>query len=164
MGLIRKTVSEFMEKVDYGIEYEDLVNECVLALIKTFDKYGDVPTSYIRKRIFGAIVDHLRKDYWVDRRGWGKYKNNSLNPMVISKTVEYKTITNQEPVYPSDIEALMNMLPNDNLKLKEVTRKFYFEHKRAIDIAKELGMTKEMVEYRLYKARKIWRKEAEGDD
>lgn len=69
---VQKAVMSMRSTLPINAQYEDLVNQGILALIDCIDKYdpdrGAAFETYIYKRLRGAVLSYMRKQSWIPYR------------------------------------------------------------------------------------------------
>lgn len=72
LGSVKKTVMSMRSILPPNMQYEDFINQGVLALIDCIDKFdpsrGATFDTYIFKRLRGSVLSYMRKQSWLPYR------------------------------------------------------------------------------------------------
>jgi len=135
------SVSHLFNKQDA----EDLTNDIIVEVLSSADRLENDDAFY---GYMWKIADHTLKRYI---RG----KKQAPIPLPEDFSGAYWDVPEDGLIASEELTNLRRELSLLSKQYRDVTIKFYIEHKSCAFISKELGISEEMVKYYLFKTRKI---------
>ncbi|ACM23849.1 MULTISPECIES: FliA/WhiG family RNA polymerase sigma factor [Thermotoga] len=108
LPVIKRIAEDLVQTLPPNVEVEDLIQEGILAALSAFERYDPSKasfTTFVIKRVKGAMYDYLRRIDWMPR-------NLRKNVKLVEKAIH------ESEEFPSDEE----LARKTGLELKEVIR------------------------------------------
>jgi len=151
-------------KVKGFFEFDDLVSEAWVGLIKSLPKFDASKSSfstYMQIRVMGSVLDFVRRTTWIPRKEHEKLKKNHEHKAAsIASYSSFDSLSKQSfMAVEHDIssvdnaEAVARILSCLQSKYRNLLTDYFINGKSMDEIAKKEGITDSMVSLRMAKLR-----------